>query len=86
MLKLTTMIKILLFILLASVWMGCSNPYVNPQTSKAVSEAAQLEEMKSQSALMVEQNRQLKRIADALTAKASSYYGMDTVEFKQPRK
>ena len=60
--------------------MGCSNPYVNPQTSKAVSERDQLEEMKVQSALMQEQNRQLKRIADYLTPNDS------VLQFKQPHK
>ena len=45
---------------------GCSNPYVNPDTSKALSEQQQLEESKQQTILMQEQNKQLKRIADAL--------------------
>lgn len=77
--------KLLFISLLVLIVAGCSNPYVNPQTSKAVSEAAQLEEMKSQSALMVEQNRQLKRIADALTAKAGASH-RDSVDFIQPHK
>lgn len=72
--------KYLTIIVLISLC-GCSNPYINPNTSKAVSEQAQLEEMKAQSVLMQEQNKQLKRIADALNKDTTSY-----TEFKQPHK
>jgi hypothetical protein len=45
---------------------ACNNPYLNPQTSKAISEQKQLEQNEAQTQLMQEQNLQLKRIADAL--------------------
>lgn len=48
---------------------GCSNPYVNPDTSKAITEQEQLKELKEQNAMMKEQTVQLKRIADALEKK-----------------
>jgi hypothetical protein len=38
--------------------------YLNPQTSKALTEQKQLEQLERQSKLMQEQNIQLKRIAD----------------------
>lgn len=61
--------KYLFFILLVGVIAGCSNPYANPQTSKAVSEREQVEEMKKQNILLEQQNQYLKRIAVALEAK-----------------
>ena len=77
-------ITITLFAIVAVLWgvlvSGCSNPYINPNTSKAVTEQAQLEEMKAQSIQMQEQTRQLKRIADVLSS--------DTIypKFQQPHK
>jgi hypothetical protein len=55
------------FILIA---FSCSNPYTNPQTSKAVSEKEQVEEMKKQNILLEQQNQYLKRIAEALEVKS----------------
>ena len=54
----------LAFILLFTC--SCSSPYINPQTSKAISEQEQLEELKKQNQLLIQQNIQLKRIADAI--------------------
>ena len=45
---------------------GCSNPYIAPNTNKALTEQSQLEEQKAQTQAMQEQNEELKRIADAL--------------------
>jgi hypothetical protein len=78
--KLLQYITVILFCAVA-VSAGCSNPYVNPQTSKAVSERDQLEEMKTQTLLLQEQNKQLKRIADAMGSVTDS-----VIPFKQPHK
>lgn len=56
-----TMIAMLLL-----AFTGCSSPYFNPQTSKAISEQKQIEILQGQDSLLREQNKQLKRIADAL--------------------
>lgn len=48
---------------------GCSSPYIAPDTSKALTEQSQYEESKAQTEAMKEQNKQLKRIADALEKK-----------------
>ncbi len=48
---------------------GCSNPYTNPETSKALSEKEQLSELQKQNILLEQQNQYLKRIAEALETK-----------------
>lgn len=48
---------------------ACSNPYVNPQASKAVSEQKQVELLKEQNELLKKQTMQLERIANAMEAK-----------------
>jgi PBP1b-binding outer membrane lipoprotein LpoB len=61
--------KIILLAVIAISLSSCSNPYINPQTAKAVSEEEQVELLKQQVELQKEQNVQLKRIADALEKK-----------------
>lgn len=51
---------------------GCSNPYINPDISKAKSEEKQVELLQSQDTLLREQNKELKRIADALERLSNS--------------
>lgn len=58
-------IFVFLFIGLAA----CSNPYTHPQTSKAISEKEQVEELRKQNILLEQQNNYLKRIAEAMEAK-----------------
>lgn len=58
-----------IFIFLILGIAGCSNPYTNPQTSKAVSEKEQVEELRKQNILLEQQNQYLKRIAEALESK-----------------
>jgi hypothetical protein len=58
--------KYLLTTFLIVIAFSCSNPYANPQTSKALSEKEQVEEMKKQNILLEQQNQYLKRIAVAL--------------------
>lgn len=61
--KLTTIVCVWFFATCILVfYLGCSNPYVNPQTSKAISEARQIE-------LLKEQNKLLERIAVAIENK-----------------
>jgi transposase-like protein len=57
----------IIFLIIGMV--GCSNPYANPQTSKAVSEKEQVEELRKQNILLEQQNQYLKRIAVALEVK-----------------
>lgn len=45
---------------------SCSNPYVAPETSKAISERDQIELLKKQNELLQQQNLQLERIAKSL--------------------
>lgn len=61
--------KYLFSILLFGAIVGCSNPYTNPETSKALSEKEQLSELQKQNLLLEQQNQYLKRIAVALEAK-----------------
>ncbi len=51
--------KILCLIILTFIVCGCSNPYFNPDTSKALTEISQAKELK-------EQGKTLERIAIAL--------------------
>lgn len=60
--------------------MGCSNPYCNPQASKAVSEREQLEQAKIQNELLKEQNIQLKRVADALENSTKNSINYDSIK------
>lgn len=53
---------LLMLVLIFAIICSCSNPYVNPQTSKAISEARQIE-------LLKEQNKLLERIAVAIENK-----------------
>lgn len=55
--------------LLIAITLSCSNPYTNPETSKAISEKEQLKELQKQNILLDQQNQYLKRIAEALEAK-----------------
>ena len=50
---------------------SCSNPYVNPATSKAISEEKQIELLIEQNKLLQSQNLQLERIAVALEKTAN---------------
>jgi len=61
--------KIFILALVAISLSSCSDPYFNPQTSKALDEQEQTKLMKQQVELQKEQNVQLKRIADALEKK-----------------
>jgi hypothetical protein len=61
--------KYLFTILLIGAIASCSNPYTNPETSKALSEKEQLNELQKQNILLEQQNQYLKRIAVALEAK-----------------
>lgn len=71
--KKNSLIKSLLLVVI--IWIiilllsSCSNPYINPQVSKAVDEKEQTEALLQQVELMKEQNVQLKRIANALEKK-----------------
>jgi hypothetical protein len=57
--------KLIMFIF--ALFIGaCDSPYMNPQTSKAISEQKQLEQNEAQTKLLQEQNKQLERIANAL--------------------
>lgn len=47
---------------------SCSSPYWNPVVSKAVSEEKQIELLERQNTLLENQNKQLTRIADVLSA------------------
>lgn len=58
--------KYIIFFLFVCIVFSCSNPYTNPQTSKALSEREQIEQLKQQNTLLKEQNIYLKRIAEAL--------------------
>lgn len=61
--------KIILIAIIAISLSSCSNPYLNPQTAKAIDEREQTEILKQEVELLKEQNVQLKRIADALEKK-----------------
>lgn len=58
------MIRLLVLATLAVGVVGCGNPYLDPQTSKAVSERDQLRESEKQTALMERQTIALEKIAE----------------------
>lgn len=53
---------LVMIVLMFAIVFSCSNPYVNPNTSKAISEEKQIE-------LLKEQNKLLERIAVAIENK-----------------
>lgn len=58
--------KKVLFLLLILGAVSCSNPYVAPNTSKAITEKDQLEETKKQTLLLNEQNEWEKKQTECL--------------------
>jgi len=64
-------IGIIVFVLVIGLFLyfGCGNPYIMPQTSKAISEEKQIKLLEQQNELLKQQNAQLKRIADGIESK-----------------
>lgn len=56
----------IIIIIIIIAFTSCGNPYTDPETSKALSQDKQVELMKEHNKKIDEQNKQLKRIADAL--------------------